>query len=80
MIFQIYREISIEYINLTMNWILEADITSFFDSLDHILSLKMPQEGESGGSFLRLVGKCLHEGVLESGEFSILDRGIIQGS
>jgi group II intron reverse transcriptase/maturase len=61
-------------------WILEADIQSFFDSLDRTWLKKMLQERVIDGSLLRLIGKCLHVGVMEGGAFSFPDQGTAQGS
>lgn len=63
-----------------MNWILEADIVSFFDSVDRTALRTMLQERVADGSLLRLVGKCLHVGVLDGEEFSTPDTGTAQGS
>ena len=43
--------------------IFEADISSFFDSLDRSKLLEMLRERIPDGSLLRLIGKCLHVGV-----------------
>lgn len=63
-----------------MNWILEADIRSFFDSIDRPMLLGMLRERIPDGSLLRLVGKCLHVGVLDGEEFSLPEYGTTQGS
>ena len=63
-----------------LNWVLEADIVSFFDSLDRTALLEMLQERVADGSLLRLVRKCLHVGVLDGEEFSTPDSGTAQGS
>ncbi len=60
--------------------ILEADITSYFDSLDRSKLMEFLQERIPDGSIIRLVGKCLHVGVLDGAEFSTPDRGTAQGS
>jgi group II intron reverse transcriptase/maturase len=60
--------------------ILEADIASFFDSIDRKMLLEMLRERVTDGSFLRLVGKCLHVGILDGAEFSEPDVGAVQGS
>jgi RNA-directed DNA polymerase len=62
------------------NWILEADIVSFFDRLDRKALSGMLQERVADGSLLRLVSKCLHVGVLDGEEFSKPDLGTAQGS
>jgi group II intron reverse transcriptase/maturase len=63
-----------------VNWILEADIKSFFDSVDRKQLLEMLQVRVVDGSMLRLVGKCLHVGVLDGEEYSEPDLGTAQGS
>jgi RNA-directed DNA polymerase len=60
--------------------ILEADITSFFDSIDRKMLLEVLQERVLDGSLLRLVSKCLQVGVLDGEEFSEPDVGTVQGS
>jgi RNA-directed DNA polymerase len=62
------------------NWILEADIVSFFDSLDRTALRKMLQKRVVDGSMDRLIAKCLHVGVLDGEEFSTPDTGTAQGS
>src|SRR3990172_2618308 len=63
-----------------VNWILEADIVSFFDSLDRNQLEKMLEVRVADGSLLRLIGKCLHVGVLEGVELSTSETGTAQGS
>ena len=62
------------------NVILEADVTSFFDSIDRPMLLEMLQERIADKSFLRLIGKCLHVGVLDGEQFFRPDEGTAQGS
>lgn len=45
-----------------VDWILEADIQSFFDSVDRTKLMEMLQDRVADGSLLRLIGKCLHVG------------------
>jgi group II intron reverse transcriptase/maturase len=63
-----------------VNWILEADIVSFFDSVDRRKLMEMLRERVADGSLLRLVGKCLHVGILDGEEYSEPDLGTVQGS
>jgi len=63
-----------------VNWILEADIVSFFDSLDRKKLKEMLEIRVADGSLLRLIGKCLHVGVLEGVELSTSETGTAQGS
>lgn len=62
------------------NWILEFDVVSFFDSVDRKHLMEMLQRRVADGSLLRLVGKCLHVGVLDGEEFTEPSVGTAQGS
>jgi RNA-directed DNA polymerase len=62
------------------DWILEIDIASFFDSICRSQLLEMLQKRVPDGSILRLVGKCLHVGVLEGEVFTEPSEGTVQGS
>jgi len=63
-----------------VSWILEADIVSFFDSLDRKKLKEMLEVRVADGSLLRLIGKCLHVGVLDGVELSKSEFGTAQGS
>ncbi len=63
-----------------VNWILEADIVSFFDSLDRTRLKEMLRKRVADGSLLRLIGKCLHVGVLDGEDYTEPDQGTAQGS
>ena len=63
-----------------VEWIVELDIQSFFDSLDRARLRAMLEERVADGSFMRLVGKCLHVGVLSGEQYSTPDEGTVQGS
>jgi len=63
-----------------MQWVLELDIASFFDSLDRAKLMEMLQDRIADPSLLRLIGKCLHVGVLEGEVFSRPEEGTVQGS
>ena len=58
-----------------VGWILEADIVSFFDSLDRDKLTELLQVRVADGSLLRLIGKCLHVGVLDGEEYVTPDTG-----
>jgi RNA-directed DNA polymerase len=63
-----------------IRWVLEADIRSFFDSIDRKKLMELLQLRVADGSLLRLVGKGLHAGVLDGEEFTKPDDGTAQGS
>ncbi len=63
-----------------VRWIFEADIVSFFDSLDRTELKKMLEVRVADGSLLRLIGKCLHAGVLDGEAYVEPELGTAQGS
>ena len=63
-----------------VSWILEADIESFFDSLDRTRLEEMLRIRVADGSLRRLVGKCVRVGVLDGEERTEPERGTPQGS
>ncbi|HEX8703390.1 MAG TPA: group II intron reverse transcriptase/maturase, partial [Myxococcaceae bacterium] len=63
-----------------VNWILEADIQSYFDSVVRTKLMEILQKRVVDRSMLRLVGKCLHVGVLDGEEYSEPEDGTAQGS
>lgn len=63
-----------------VSWILEIDVESFFDSVDRKMLIGMLQERVVDGSLKRLVGKCLHVGVLDGDEYTEPEEGTVQGS
>jgi RNA-directed DNA polymerase len=60
--------------------VLEADIQAYFDSIDRKKLLELLQTRVADPSFLRLVSKCLHVGVLDGEQFSKPEEGTAQGS
>lgn len=62
------------------NWILEADIQAYFDSIDRKMLMELIQTRVADGALRRLIGKCLHVGILDGEEYSEPDEGTVQGS
>jgi group II intron reverse transcriptase/maturase len=62
------------------NWILEADIVSCFDRLDRKHLKELLQKRLADKSLMRLIGKCLHVGVLDGGVVQSPETGTVQGS
>jgi group II intron reverse transcriptase/maturase len=60
-------------------WMVEMDIRSFFDTLDHALLQQILSQRVRDGVLLRLIGKWLHAGVMEDGVLSYPDSGSPQG-
>src|SRR6267143_5649614 len=53
-----------------VNWILDADIRSFFDEIQHDWLLKFVKHRIADRRILRLIGKWLRAGVSEEGQWS----------
>ncbi|MFK4492419.1 hypothetical protein [Bradyrhizobium sp. USDA 336] len=62
-----------------VNWVLDADIRSFFDSVDHEWLLRMVAHRIADPRILQLIGLWLRAGVLESGEKQETDRARRKG-
>jgi group II intron reverse transcriptase/maturase len=56
-----------QLMNHRVGWVLEVDIQKFFDNLDHARLREMLRRRVRDGVVLRLIGKWLKAGVLESG-------------
>ncbi len=63
-----------------VNWVLDADIVSFFDRIDRKLLKELLQKRLADKSLMRLIGKCLHVGVLEKDAITSPETGTAQGS
>jgi RNA-directed DNA polymerase len=60
--------------------IYEADIASFFDRIDRKRLKELLERRIADKSLMRLIGKCLHVGVLEGGVIITPETGTVQGS
>lgn len=63
-----------------VNWILEADIVSFFDRIDRKMLKELLGKRIADKGLMRLIGKCLHVGVLDGGNETLPELGTVQGS
>ena len=63
-----------------VNWILDADIRSFFDSVSQEWLLRFLGHRIGDERVLRLVSKWLKAGVLDEGEWSVSAEGTPQGA
>jgi RNA-directed DNA polymerase len=63
-----------------VTWVLDADIRSFFDSVDHEWLLRMLAHRIADPRILRLIELWLRAGVLESDVWHETDRGTPQGA
>ena len=63
-----------------VNFILDADIRSFFDTVDHDWLIRFVEHRVGDKRIIRLIQKWLKAGVLEDGAVTVSDRGTGQGS
>jgi group II intron reverse transcriptase/maturase len=68
-----------ETMNADGGWVLEVDISKFFDTLDHDHLRQFVQYRVRDGVLLRLIGKWLNAGVMEAGQLSYPESGSPQG-
>src|SRR5499427_9246975 len=63
-----------------VNWILDADIHSFFDTVSQEWLIKFVEHRVGDRRIIRLIQKWLKAGVLEDGIVTVSDKGTGQGS
>ena len=63
-----------------VDWVLDVDIRSFFDSVDHEWLLRMLAQRIADPRVLRLIRMWLEAGILESNELYETTRGTPQGA
>ena len=63
-----------------MNWIVDADIRSFFDEIDHGWMLRFLEHRIADQRIIRLIRKWLEAGVIEDGKRIPAERGTPQGA
>jgi group II intron reverse transcriptase/maturase len=62
-----------------VNWVLDADIRSFFDTLDHNWLVRFVEHRIADRRVVRLIQKWLRAGVLEDGKRIVSETGTVQG-
>src|SRR5881409_802298 len=62
-----------------VNWVLDADIRGFFDTLDHGWLVKFVEHRVADRRVVRLIQKWLTAGVLEEGQRTRSEVGTVQG-
>ena len=63
-----------------IDWVLDADITAFFDTIDHDWMLKFLEHRIADKRILRLIKTWLKAGVIEDGKRIASERGTPQGA
>ena len=72
--------LSVAITSKRVNWILDADIEGFFDTIDHSWLIKFLEHRIGDRRILRLIRKWLRAGVNEEGKWSKTTVGAPQGS
>jgi len=62
-----------------VDWVLEGDISAFFDTMDHEWLIKFLEHRIADQRVLRLIRKWLKAGVLEKGQWECSEEGTPQG-
>lgn len=66
-------------LKLSTNWVVDADISGYFDNIDHKKLIEILRSKVNDGSIIRLIGKWLKVGILEEGELKLSSKGTPQG-
>jgi len=66
-------------LKLGINWIIDADIAKFFDTIEPTHLRRILQRRVNDGAILRLIGMWMHVGVLEEGKVVRSETGTPQG-
>ena len=72
--------LSVAICETPVNWILDADIRCFFDSVSQEWLVRFLEHRIGDERVIRLVRKWLKAGVLEDGDWSVSDKGTPQGA
>jgi RNA-directed DNA polymerase len=62
-----------------VNWVLDADIRGFFDTLNHEWLVRFLEHRVGDRRIVRLIQKWLNAGVLEEGHRTVSEVGTVQG-
>jgi group II intron reverse transcriptase/maturase len=73
------KEIRKQCRKLNINWILDADVSGFFDNINHSILKDLIKLRVNDGGILKLIGKWLNAGVMDDGKLSHPEDGTPQG-
>jgi group II intron reverse transcriptase/maturase len=73
------RDLRRQCLTKGIGWIVDADVSGFFDSIDRTRLREVLRKRVNDGSIMRLIGKWLRAGVMEGGVLHHPETGIVQG-
>jgi RNA-directed DNA polymerase len=76
---QALEQIREQCMEWNINWIVDADVSACFDSLDHTLIVELIRKRVNDGAILKLIGKWLNAGVIEGKTLTYREAGSLQG-
>jgi len=68
-----------EVMNMRGAYVIDLDISKYFDTIDHRLLREVVQKRVRDGVIIRMIGKWLNAGVMEQGRLSYPEAGTPQG-
>jgi group II intron reverse transcriptase/maturase len=72
--------LSVGIVRKKVNWVLDLDVRSFFDKVDHQWLVKFVEHRIADQRIIRLIQKWLKAGVMEDGRWFETEEGTPQGS
>lgn len=76
---QAIKEVRDQCYKQNIRWIVDADVSKFFDSLNHSELQEINKKRINDGGLTRLIGKWLKAGVVEDGNLTRPETGTPQG-
>jgi group II intron reverse transcriptase/maturase len=74
------RDLNATIVTKKVNWIVDADVSGFFDHVDHKWMIKCLEVRIKDRNLLRLIVRMLKAGTIEEGIFKHSSEGTTQGS
>lgn len=73
------KEVNHMIMGKKVNWIIDADIKSFFDHIDHKVLIRCLEERIKDPNFKLLISRFLKAGIMEEGKYRPSEEGASQG-
>ena len=73
------RALSTHCMEEGIGWIVDADVSGYFDSIDRTRLREVLRRRVNDGRIMRLIGKWLRAGVMEDGVLQHPETGVVQG-